>query len=84
MLIHFLLSLISAIIYLFKIFFQNFHSNTNFREGPALNICIERKNTRQKVPCMPSYVSGDPIKILDADFTLALRCPKFPRDGKCM
>ena len=72
------------LINIFKLYSNYDISITIYREGPALNICIEREDTRKKVPLMSSLVSGgDTAKILDADFTLALRCPKFPRDGKC-
>ena len=52
------------------------------REGPALNISISKSNTNAKIPFIKNY-SQNQSKILDADFTLALRCPKFPQDGKC-
>ena len=52
------------------------------REGPALNICITKKNRDLEIACIQN-ISQEPVKILDADFTLALQCPKFPRDGKC-
>ena len=52
------------------------------REGPALNVSIEKENTDLKVPCF-QVASEKQEKILDADFTLALHCPKFPAVGKC-
>ena len=52
------------------------------RAGPALNVSIKKENTDLKIPCF-QVASEEPAKILDADFTLALRCPKFPSVGKC-
>ena len=52
------------------------------RTGPALNVNITKQGIVHKIPCVDK-VAKEPEMILDADFTLALRCPKFPRDGKC-
>ncbi|XP_066922483.1 cyclic GMP-AMP synthase-like receptor 1 [Clytia hemisphaerica] len=51
------------------------------RTGPALNVSITRHKLFQKIPCLEKILR-EPEKLLDADFTLALACPKFPRDGK--
>ena len=52
--------------------------------GPALNIKIKKNEikTRRSVPCMENFVEDKTV--LDVDFTIALYCPNFPRDGKCM
>ena len=51
------------------------------RTGPALNVKI--KKTTMQTHCMGRHFDKDQIISLDADFTIALSCPKFPRDGKC-
>jgi len=50
------------------------------RTGPALNVKI--KKTSLKSQCGRIF-HKDEMTSLDADFTLAISCPKFPRDGKC-
>ena len=54
------------------------------REGPAFNISITKECAIINMPCMQDDTDKKGAKkIFDADFTLALQCPKFPRDGKC-
>jgi len=50
------------------------------RTGPALNVKIKKSSLKSQ--CGRLF-HKDEITALDADFTLALSCPKFPRDGKC-
>jgi hypothetical protein len=51
--------------------------------GPALNIKIKKDVTgNQKTPCVKHLVEAE-VDVLDVDFTIALSCPNFPRDGKC-
>ena len=51
------------------------------RTGPALNVKIVGQSQR-KIIFRRNKIT-DTTTYLDADFTLALSCPKFPRDGKC-
>ena len=50
------------------------------RTGPALNVKIKKTTMQTR---MGRHFEKDQIISLDADFTIALSCPKFPRDGKC-
>ena len=52
------------------------------RTGPAMNVNITKKRLAHKIVCCDK-TAKEPQKVFDADFTLALQCPKFPRDGKC-
>ena len=52
------------------------------RTGPALNVNITKKSNFHNIPCVGKAIK-EPQVVLDADFTLALQCPKFPRDGMC-
>ena len=51
--------------------------------GPALNIKIKKSTKNQKLSCINTITGQDEIDVLDVDFTIALSCPNFPRDGKC-
>ena len=55
---------------------------TTDHQGPALNVSITKKSSSGAVD-MVTNGDGDDPKILDVDFTFALYCPQFPRDGKC-
>ena len=59
---------------------QNTYEVKSERTGPALNIKITKKRMF-KIPFLEN-VMREPLVIFDADFTLALQCPKFPKDAK--
>ena len=61
---------------------QNTYEVKSERKGPALNIKITKKRMLHNIPFIANVVK-EPEVIFDADFTLALQCPKFPRDAKC-
>ena len=59
---------------------QDFNKVKSERTGPALNIKITNNSRRCNILCC--NVSNVAQVILDVDFTLALYCPKFPKDAK--
>ena len=59
---------------------QDFNKVKSERTGPALNIKITNNSRRCNILCCNA--SNEAQVILDVDFTLALYCPKFPKDAK--